>query len=451
MPSLHPSATSAPVAPVPGTDASSPAASMRPTNVRWRIFLIMLLLTAINYIDRASLSVALPLIAPEFNLTPAIEGLMLSAFFWSYALMQIPAGLLLDRYHTRGIIAAATIAWGAFQALAAVSHNWIVLLLTRMGLGVSESPIMPSGAKLIGSWLTPHERGRGAVLVDGGAPLGSAFGAIIIAGLIAWLGSWRIAFVIAGVGTMLAGLLAWRYIRNHPSEHPDVNAAELEHIVRGNAPASDAAAHAAVPFRELIRDRSVLAMFAGYSCILAVFYGLLTWMPSYLHKAHGFNITAMGGATFLIFMSGFVGELVGGYLGDKWKASGAAPNLVMRTMFSGSSLVAAACILAAAYIADSTVVVALLCVALFFIRFCGMYWSLPAVIGGPDRTGVLAGTMNFCGNMAGVVVPVLIGVIVQWSGSYFLALLFFVAMAVGIAVFSSLIDYRPRSQAASGH
>ncbi|SPA49901.1 MFS transporter [Cupriavidus taiwanensis] len=430
---------------LPSPALSSPSASeaVRPTSVRWRIFLIMLLLTAINYIDRASLSVALPLIAPEFNLSPALEGLMLSAFFWSYALMQIPAGVLLDRYHTRGIIAAATVGWGAFQALGAASHNWIVLLLTRMGLGVSESPIMPAGAKLIGSWLTPHERGRGAVLVDGGAPLGSALGAILISGLIAWFGSWRIAFVIAGVGTMLAGVLAWRYIRNHPSDHPGVNAAELEHITRGNARASTAAAR--VPLRELVRDRSVLAMFAGYSCILAVFYGLLTWMPSYLHKAHGFNIAAMGGATFIIFMSGFVGELIGGYIGDRWKASGASPNVVMRTMFSGSSLVAAACILAAAYIPDSGTVVLLLCVAMFFIRFCGMYWSLPAIVGGPERSGVLGGTMNFCGNMAGVVVPILIGVIVQWSGSYFLALLFFVVMAVLIAVFSSLIDYRPRA------
>lgn len=433
MPSLHSPALSSP----------SVSEAVRPTSVRWRIFLIMLLLTAINYIDRASLSVALPLIAPEFNLSPALEGLMLSAFFWSYALMQIPAGVLLDRYHTRGIIATATVAWGAFQALGAASHHWIVLLLTRMGLGVSESPIMPAGAKLIGTWLTPHERGRGAVLVDGGAPLGSALGAILISGLIAWFGSWRIAFVIAGIGTMLAGLLAWRYIRNHPSDHPGVNAAELEDITRGTAPASAAAAR--VPLRELVRDRSVLAMFAGYSCILAVFYGLLTWMPSYLHKAHGFNIAAMGGATFIIFMSGFVGELIGGYIGDRWKASGASPNVVMRTMFSGSSLVAAACILAAAYISDSARVVLLLCVAMFFIRFCGMYWSLPAIVGGPERSGVLGGTMNFCGNMAGVVVPILIGVIVQWSGSYFLALLFFVVMAVLIAVFSSLIDYRPRA------
>ncbi|RON38674.1 MFS transporter [Pseudomonas brassicacearum] len=431
--------------------------------VRWRIFLIMLLLTAINYIDRASLSVALPLISSEFQIPPALEGLMLSAFFWSYALMQIPGGMLLDRFQTRRVIVIATVAWGAFQALAAGAHNWITLLITRMGLGIAESPIMPAGAKLNGAWLTPNERGRGAVLVDGGAPLGSAFGAIIIAGLIGWFDSWRIAFVIAGligwfdswriafviagIGTMLAGVLAWKYIRNHPGEHPGVNAAELAHITEGNIKVSQPGAVTSIALKELLKDRSVLAMFAGYCCILSVFYGLLTWMPSYLHQTHGLNISSMGGATFLIFMCGFVGELVGGYLGDKWKSSGASPNLVMRSMFSGSALVAALCMLAVAYASEASKAIGLLCVAMFFIRWCGMYWCIPSILGGTSKTGVLAGTMNFCGNMAGVIVPILIGLIVQFTGSYFLVLIFFVVMAMLLAIFSSLIDYRERGLA----
>jgi len=111
---------------------------------------------------------------------------------------------------------------------------------------------------------------------------------------------------------------------------------------------------------------------------------------------------------------------------------------------SGSALVAALCILAAAYVGETVAVISLLCVAMFFIRWCGMYWCLPAIIGGPSRTGVLGGTMNFCGNMAGVLVPIVIGLIVQFTGDYFFALIFFVAAAVLIAVFSSLIDYRER-------
>lgn len=426
----------------------APARVAQATTVRWRIFLLLLLLAAINYIDRASLSVALPLISQEFNLTPALEGLLLSSFFWSYALMQIPAGMLLDRFQARNIVGIATVAWGSFQALGAASHNWILLLATRIGLGVAESPIMPAGAKLNGAWLTPNERGRGATLVDGGAPLGTALGAIIIAGLISWFGSWRTAFVIAGIGTVVVGLWAWWYIRNNPAEHPGVNEEELRHIREANeAAAREHGQGRKAVLREMLRDRSVLAMICGYMCYNSVFYGLMTWMPSYLHQAHGLDIKAMGGATFLIFICGFVGELVGGWLADKWKAAGGAPNRVMRSMFAGSAMIASLCILLVAYTADAAGVIALLCVALFFIRWCGMYWCLPAILGGKSRAGVLGGSMNFGGNMVGVIVPILIGLIVQFTGSYFLALIFFVVMALGLVLFSSLIDYRERGLA----
>lgn len=429
------------------TKAADDVSAARPTTVRWRIFLILLLLSAINYIDRASLSVAMPLISTEFEMTPAMEGLMLSAFFWSYALMQIPGGMLLDRFQVRNIVGVATVGWGFFQAIAGGAHSWLTLLATRIGLGVAESPIMPAGAKLNGAWLTPNERGRGATLVDGGAPLGTALGAIIIAGLITWFDSWRIAFVIAGVGTMIVGVWAWWYIRNNPAEHPKVNAAELAYITNANAEAAKTNGERKAILKDLLKSRSVLAMFAGYACYNSVFYGLLTWMPSYLHKAHNLDIKAMGGATFLIFMCGFVGEIFGGWLADKWKDAGGAPNKVMRSMFAGSAAIAALCILLVAYTPDAVTVIALLCVALFFIRWCGMYWCLPAILGGKSKAGVLGGSMNFCGNMVGVIVPILIGLIVQFTGSYFLALIFFVVMAFGLMLFSSLIDYRERGLA----
>jgi len=148
----------------------------KPTGVRWKIFLLMLFLISINYIDRASLSVAMPLISKEFDLDPALQGLILSSFFWTYAFMQVPGGMLADRFKPRIVIASATIFWGAFQAIAAVATNWPVLLLTRLGLGASEAPIYPAGGKLNAIWMTQTERGRGATLLDGGAPLGAALG-----------------------------------------------------------------------------------------------------------------------------------------------------------------------------------------------------------------------------------------------------------------------------------
>ncbi|MFC3110342.1 MFS transporter, partial [Undibacterium arcticum] len=204
------------------TDATAVALGGK-TSVRWRIFFMMLLLISINYIDRASLSVAMPLIAKEFDLGPAMQGLILSSFFWTYAFMQIPGGMLADRFKPRIVIAIATIFWGGFQALAAICTSSTALLLTRLGLGAAEAPIYPAGGKLNAIWMTQNERGRGATLLDGGAPLGAALGAILITWLITALGSWRIAFVVAGVGTVLAGLLAWYYIRNNPRDHAGVN------------------------------------------------------------------------------------------------------------------------------------------------------------------------------------------------------------------------------------
>ncbi|WP_213308378.1 MFS transporter [Paraburkholderia sacchari] len=426
--------------------AAIPAMSQAaaPTAVRWRIFWILLLLSSINYIDRASLSVALPIVSTEFHLTPAMEGVLLSAFFWTYALMQIPSGLLVDRFKARNIVGIATIAWGACQAFAAGCFHWVPLLLTRLGLGVAESPIMPAGAKLAGSWLTPSERGRGAALLDGGAPLGSAFGAIIITALIAWLGSWRLAFVVAGVGTVVVGVLAWWYIRNDPSEHAGVNDAERAHVESARRKPASSAPRERLPLRAVLADRSVLCMFASWACYNSVFYGLMTWMPTYLHKAHGFDLKQMGGATFVIFLCGFFGELFGGWLADKWRAAGGEANRVMKSMFGFAGLSSAAAILAVSYAKGLVSVVVLLSVALFFIRWCGMFWGVPAALGGQSRAGLLAGSMNFCGNIVGVVVPILIGVIVQTTGTYFLALMFFVAAAFGLAVCASLIDYRDR-------
>src|SRR5690349_17599105 len=112
--------------------------TVAPTKVRWKIFLMMLFLISINYIDRASLSVAMPLIAKEFDIGPALQGVLLSSFFWTYAAMQIPGGMLADRFGPRVVIAGATLGWGFFQAVAAVCTGWVSLLVTRLGLGAAE-------------------------------------------------------------------------------------------------------------------------------------------------------------------------------------------------------------------------------------------------------------------------------------------------------------------------
>nr|WP_236598759.1 MFS transporter [Ramlibacter monticola] len=404
---------------------------------------MMLFLISINYIDRASLSVAMPLIAKEFDIGPATQGLLLSSFFWTYAFMQIPGGMLADRYGPRAVIAGATVGWGIFQAIAAACTGWVSLLVTRLGLGAAEAPIYPAGGKLNGIWMTQNERGRGATLLDGGAPLGAALGAILISGLIATFGSWRMSFVVAGVGTVIAGWFAWRYIRNHPREHDDVNEAEARYIEAAHAQDALAApASASGRVLDFFRYRSTWGMFFGWMCFNALFYGLLTWMPNYLSKVHGFDIKQMGGAVFIMFFSGFVGEMIGGWIADKWKAAGASQAKVLRTLFGIASVIATVAIYSVAKIKDPVSVVVLLSVTLFFLRWCGLFWCIPSILGTKDRVGFLGGTMNLGGNCAGIGVPILVGVIVETTGSYDMAMMLFAAAGAGLFVCSTLlIDY----------
>ena len=425
------------------TTLAAPQAAAAPTKVRWKIFLMMLFLIAVNYIDRASLSVAMPMIAKEFDLSPAVQGLLMSSFFWTYAFMQIPGGMLADRFGPRVVIVCSTLGWGFFQAIAAACTGWVSLLITRLGLGASEAPIYPAGGKLNGIWMTQNERGRGATLLDGGAPLGAALGAVLIAGLIALLDSWRLSFVVAGVGTMVAGYFAWNYIRNHPREHPGVNEAEARYIEAAHALDEAAApAHASGRVADFLRYRSVWGMFFGWMCFNALFYGLLTWMPTYLSKVHGMDIKQMGGAVFIMFFSGFVGEMVGGWIADKWKAAGASQAKVLRTLFGIASIIATIAIYNVARFKDPVTIVILLSVTLFFLRWCGLFWCVPSILGTRKRVGFLGGVMNLGGNFAGIGVPILVGVIVQATGSYDMAMMLFAAAGAGLFVCSSIvIDY----------
>lgn len=437
---------------------SAVVANAKRSSVRWRIFLLMLALISINYVDRVSLSVAMPLISDEFALSPAFQGVLLSCFFWTYALMQIPGGWLADRFGPRAIIAAATIGWGAFQALAAAAFSAVWLLLMRLGLGAAEGPIYPSGGKLNAVWMPQKERGRGAVILDGGAPLGSAFGGVIIASLIAVFDSWRLAFIVAGVGTIALGIFAYWYIRNSPHEHRGANEAEAAYIEAEHAREdeqalpehineTEAVYEAERPgarrpsFLNFLRFRSFWAMGLGWFSFNLVFYGLITWSPQYLSQTRDLSIAQIGGATFFIFGAGFVGELLGGFGADFWRERGGAPNVVMRTVLGIAGVFTTLSIFFVAFVGSPVAAVALLASTLFFLRWAGLYWSIPSILTDRSRAGVLGGMMNFMGNIAGITVPIIIGVIVQLTGSYFLGLMFFALAGVLFTIASLSIDY----------
>ncbi|MEG5264784.1 MFS transporter [Pseudomonas sp. JDS28PS106] len=409
-------------------DSATSTATTRASSVRWRIFAIIFLLTMVNLIDRVSLSIAMPTIAREFSLSPSMQGLILSSFFWAYALLQVPGGWLIDRFGPRRVITWSTVLWGTFQVLAGLATGGASMLFARVALGAAEAPLFPSGGKLISLWLAPSERSRGAVMMDSGSPLGVALGGLIIAYLIAVLDSWRLAFVIAGIVTLALAWIAWRYLRDDPSTHPQVNAQELARINAGReTPAAEASR---APVKGLgIAGRSLAGLLIGRSSWAMVYFGLLTWGPSYLAQARGFDIKGIGAATFAIFICGALGSLAGGFLCDGLIRRGVRRGLAVKGLLTFSGLVALTALLLLPTLSNPFGAVGLLAMTAFFLMWGSLYWSFPALLAAPARVGLIGGVMNLAGSVGGIFVPILVGVILQFSGGFGAVLAFFAVCA----------------------
>jgi ACS family D-galactonate transporter-like MFS transporter len=378
----------------------------------------------------------MPTIAREFGLTPAMQGVILSAFFWSYAALQVPGGWIIDRAGPSRVITGATLGWGIFQTLAMFATNGVFLLLTRLGLGAAEAPLFPAGGKLVALWMARDERGRGAVMMDSGSYFGAALGGVSIAWLIYALDSWRLAFGCAGLLTILLGFAAWLMLRDDPAKHPGVNAAELAHIHA--EPASAASTGAAPRQFSWLRVAPVMAGRFGWAMMN---FGLLTWGPSYLAQARGLDLKQMGSATFVIFGAGFLGSLASGFLSDALQRKGFRQSLVLKAMLTLSGLTMLAAFLCLPSISSVALAILVLTATEFMLCWGSLYWTLPGLLVPREQAGIVGGLMNFAGSTGGILVPLIAGLILQATGGYDSVLYFFAGCAVLFILGTVLIPF----------
>jgi ACS family D-galactonate transporter-like MFS transporter len=423
------------------TTSSTPGKSRtKPTNIRWSVVIILFLFYTVNSIDRSSLGVAMPTIMKEFELSATMQGVILSAFFWTYCLLQIPGGLAADKFGPRKVIGIASAVWGLFTAFAGLAANGAMLILARLGLGAFEAPYMSSASKLVSNWMPPKRRASGVTLIDSGAPLGAAFGGLLVAWLIASTGSWRWSFIIIGLSTVVIGFFVFLYIRNHPGEHKLVNEAEVE-LVNTAAEAEGE--------KPGVSRANITAMVIGRLGWAMVFWGLVTWGPSYLSNARGLDLAAMGFATFVIFLCGAVGEILSGFLADRLQKR-FSRNFSFKLLFGGSGALSLAALVALPFVSDANTAVVLLCIGVFFNLFGGLYWTIPAMLAKKEKVGLVGGTMNFAGTSAGIIVPIVAGVLLDVTGGYE-AVLTFLAIAAAVYLVASLsINFSGTKKATAG-
>ena len=400
------------------------------SKVRWLVAGLMWSAIAINYIDRTVLSAAAPHLQSEFHLGAMEMGIVMSAFFWSYSLLQLPAGMLADRFGQKIVLGMAVFWWSLATAVTGLASGFKSLVALRVMLGVGEAGSYPSNAGIATRWFPRKERATVAGIFDSGSKLGGAVALPLIAWLLATF-DWKVTFAITGA-LGLVWCAVWVLVfKNSPADHRRVSPSELAYIRDGEpTPRRDGAA-ADVPWYRLFAHRNIWAMCIGFFMINYNSYFFITWLPTYLVKARGMSMMEMGFmASLPLILSMFV-EIFAGWASDRVYASGRLSLTATRKTFLILGLLMASSIGFAAFAASPLVAVALLCVAKSGTTVAAsQVWALPGDVAPRNMVSRVAGIQNTVSNMGGVVGPVVTGAIVSATGSFVPALLFSSALIV---------------------
>ena len=393
---------------------------MRMPGVRWTMIFMGCAANAINYIDRANLAVAAPTIRHELGIDATVMGVILGAFFWTYAVMQMPFGWFADRVGARIALAVAVLWWSVSTALTALARGVASLTGFRLLLGIGEAGAYPSGAKLNVSWFPRSERAIAASIFDSGSRIGAALSLPVVAWLIGNF-SWRVSFIVTGVIGIL-WTIVWLLVYRDPENHPSVTPEQLAFIQaeRGNK-----ANLPHVPWLSLFRYRTIWGMMIGFFCLNFVIYFFITWFPTYLIQARGFSMAQLGTLGLLPGLVSIPCGWLGGFTSDALYRRGWSLTAARKTCLVGGMLMSSV-ITFSVFAPNAYVALFFFAIAYGSLAFtAASIWSLPAdVAPTPAHVASIGGIQNFAANIAGIVTSTFTGLMLDLtSGSFVVPLM----------------------------
>jgi ACS family glucarate transporter-like MFS transporter len=407
---------------------------------------MLFIVTAVNYADRAALSIAGPAAAKQLGLSAVEMGYVFSAFAWSYVIGQIPGGWLLDRFGSRLVYALSLFIWSFLTGLQGFvgSCHWvapvIALFSLRLLMGLAESPSFPGNARIVAAWFPSPERGTASAIFNSA----QYFATVLFAPLMGWVThsfGWRYAFVVMG-GLGLLLVPAWLKMIYSPNEHPRMDKTELEYIERGGGLVNmDQAGYANksesgskwVTIKQLLTNRMLLGIYAGQYFITTLTYFFITWFPVYLVMGRGMTILKAGFVASLPALCGFSGGVLGGVFSDYLLRKGYSLSTARKVPIVLGMLLSVSMI-ACNYVNAVWVVVCIMSLAFFGKGAGALGWAVVSDTSPKESAGLCGGVFNTFGNVAGITTPIIIGYIVQGTKSFNGALVFVAANAVGAIV-----------------
>jgi MFS family permease len=345
-------------------------------------------------------------------------GYLSSAYNWTYALLQLPSGLLLDRFGVRRVGIISTLIWSVASFAAAVCTGVGGLFGARFLLGIGEAPTFPANAKAIGYWFPKDERSLATATFDAAAKFSSAIG-IPLLGLLLFYFGWRWNFAATGFISLVYFALFYAFYRN-PSKDKLLTDPERQFIARGGAQPEDRARAAkGAPLAYLLRQRKVWGLALGFASYNYTFYFLLTWLPSYLSKALHVNMLHAALYTSVPWTFATLTDLVaGGWLVDALIQRGWNPVRVRQIVLIGGTTVGLA-ILGAAHAHTPVTVLFWISMSIGGLSAASpVAWSIPSLVAPRESVGTLGGILNCSSQLAGIAAPILTGYIVQSTHSF---------------------------------
>jgi MFS transporter, ACS family, D-galactonate transporter len=412
---------------------------MKPTRVRLGVLALITFATLLNYVDRSVMGVAQPAIVSELRISPELMGLIFSAFSWTYALAQIPGGMVLDRLGSRLTYALSLALWSLATVLHAAMSGAAGLFGARLALGLAEAPCFPANSRILSTWFPQTERARANGVYSVGQYVGLGFMIPVLTWITAQWG-WRALFLLFG-GAGLAFAVLWFALYRDPQHSRSVNQAELDLIGNGGGLA---APDATVRFSwravgALLARRQILGASIGQFCGNSTLVFFLTWFPSYLATERGMDWIKSGFLASLPYVAASAGVLIGGAVSDRLIRVTGSPTLGRKLPII-TGLLLTSSMLAANYVEDNAMVIAIMSVAFFGQGMVNLGWTLISDVAPKQMIGLTGGVFNLCANVAGIVTPLVVGFVVGATGSFYGALVYIGTLGlVGAAAYVFIV------------
>jgi sugar phosphate permease len=397
----------------------------RVVKIRWWICFLLFLTWVVSYIDRSLMPMAVPLIAQEFHMSTAAMGGVMSAFFVGYALMQIPGGFIADKIGARKSITFGMASWSVFSLLTGIVSSLGPLIWIRVGFGLSEGIHPPSTFKVLSAWFSSTERARANGLMMSSNTIGPMIAPLLFAAVVVRFG-WRSAFYLVSIPGLFITALAYYYLRDDPSEFPGMSAQELAESAPGSTLTEN------VSIVQLFTQRVLWHLWFVYLSWDITWWGFQAWLPSYLLRERGFKLINSGAIAALPFAAGLIGVLLAGYLADRTRRHKAVLILVLL----GNALF----MLLTATAKNATAAVIFLTLTGFFLpAIQGPFWSLAMDLLPSGVMGRSSGFINTGGQIAGIISPIVIGALIQYTHKYAAGFVFMSISAALCAITVALL------------